>query len=156
MFSESKCGPLISFSWPLLKLNPEISPGCYGLRSPLITVVMSSLWREGKGWGLGDGWGTTQAEMTPSCQLLRCKEKQAEALYFHRKSCHVTITSFINPKVDLSLAVRVCSSLIKVLMGHRAIPGGAKLYSSVGGQSPKKNSLNVGFTLKYVAWNTNP
>lgn len=95
--------------------------------------------------------GTTQAEMTPSCQLLRCKEKQAEALYFHRKSWRVTVTSFINPKVDLSLAVRVCSSLTEVLMGHRAVPGGAKLYSSKGGQSPKKNSLNVGFTVKYVA-----
>lgn len=49
------------------------------------------------------------------------------------------------------LAGRVCSPLTELLMGHCAVPGGTKLDSSVGGQSPKKNSLNVGFTVKYVA-----
>lgn len=92
MFSESKLGPLISFSWPLLKLKPQISPGCYGLRGPLITLVRASLWREGKGWGLREVWGTTQAEMSPGCQLFWCKGKQAGVLCSRRKSWCVTIT----------------------------------------------------------------
>lgn len=145
MFSESKLGPLISFSWPLLKLKPQISPGCYGLHGLLITLVRASLWREGKGWGLREVWGTTQAETSPSCQLLGCKGKPAES---------PDVLPLLT--VDLSLAGGVCSSLPELLMGHGAVPGGTKLNSSVGGHSPKKNSLNVGFTVKYVAWKMNP
>lgn len=122
MLSESKLGPLISFSWPLLKLKPQIFPGCHGLHGPLITVVRASLWREGKGWGFGSG-GTSQAEMTPSCQLFRCEAKQTGVLYSCRKFWCVTVTGSINP-VDLSLAGCVCSSLTEVLVGHRAVPGG--------------------------------
>lgn len=46
MYSESKLGPLISLSWPLLKLKPQISLGCYGLHGPLITLVGASGGRE--------------------------------------------------------------------------------------------------------------
>lgn len=109
MFSESKLGPLLSFSWPLLKLKPQISPGCYGLHGLLITLVGASLWREGKGWGLREVWGTTQAEMSPSCQLFGCKGKQAGALYSRRKSWCVTITDsrFVISWTCLELTHRV-------------------------------------------------
>lgn len=150
MLSESKLGPLISFSWPLLKLKPQIFPGCYGLHGPLITVVRASLWREGKGWGFGSG-GQLKQRWLPAANCSDAKENRQGCC----KSWCVTVTGSINP-VDLSLAGCVCSSLTEVLMGHCAVPGGTKLYSSVGGQSLKKNSLNMGFTVKYVAWNMNP
>lgn len=109
MFSESKLGPLISFSWPLLKLKPQISPGCYGLHGPLITLDRAFLWREGKGWGLREVWGTTQAEQSPCCQLFWCTGKQAGALYSCRKSWCLTITDsrFVISWTCLSLTYRV-------------------------------------------------
>lgn len=121
---------LISFSSPLLKLEPHIYTGCSGFMVHLL--LCSGLTQGARERGVGGvvhGFmGTHRAEMTPSCRLFRCKEKQAQSGSHTLTHCSVTqriagswcvnITGSINLTVDLSLARYVCVSLTEVDKVH--------------------------------------
>lgn len=124
MFLESKWTLLISFSWPLLKLEPQIHAGCLGFTDHLLLYS-----------------GLTQGERGFRGDTLRGDDSQLPALQMQRKTVSsvtqsiagswcVNITGSINLTVDLSLARYVCVSLIGVDKGHFADPRGIKCWKS--------------------------
>lgn len=103
MFSESKWTLLISFSWPLLKLEPQIHAGCLGFTVHLLLY-----------WGLTQGergsGGHTERRWLPAAGYSDAKKNQkllqnGEYALAHciAESWCVNITGSINLAVHLSL-----------------------------------------------------
>lgn len=128
MFLESKWRQLISFSWPLLKLEPQIYAGCLGFTVCLLQysgLTQGEIGGErGSGGHIEKRWlpaagssGVKQNSQANEHELTHC----SVILSVARPWC-VNITGSINLTADLSLVRYVCVSLIEVDKGQFTIP----------------------------------
>lgn len=90
----------------------------------------SGLLEGGKGVRVKGGLGDNSSRDVSQLPTLRMQRKTGRGA--------------VLPQKVLMCYGRVCSSLTELLMGHCAVPGGAKLDSSVGGQSPKNKLTKCG------------
>lgn len=85
MFSESKLGPLISFSWPLLKLKPQISPGCYGASWSAYYPRQGFFMEGGKGVRVKGGLGHNSSRDVSQLPTLRMQRKTGRGAVLSQK-----------------------------------------------------------------------
>lgn len=107
------------------------------------------------GRGRGEGWGRSGGQLKQRC-LPAANSSDAKENRQGRCTRAESPDVLPLPTVDLSLAGRAWSSLPELLMGHCAVPGGTKLDSSVGGQSPKKKLTKCGIYSKVCGLKVEP